>query len=251
LINKRLRVRNTDFTPKAVRPRRAGDEVANQLREALIHGILKPGDRLEAEPTLADQFGVSRPTIRNAINTLRKQGMLRTVRGARGGHFVVAPQTDIVTRDIGETFSLWFDAGAVTATEVDEARVVVERQCVRLAALRRTKKDVEALRVIVERPVDDRAPLEDFWDADIRFHQQIARAARNRLLELPMMAIHLLRPYTNRLMDHHDRARTRAQHLAIYEGIAARDPDRAEQALIAHVESVGRQRKKEGRTHPH
>jgi DNA-binding FadR family transcriptional regulator len=52
-------------------------------------------------------------------------------------------------------------------------------------------------------------------------------------------------------MDHHDRARTRAQHLAIYEAIVSRDPDRSEQALIAHVESLARQRKKEGRTHPH
>jgi DNA-binding FadR family transcriptional regulator len=251
LIRNKPRARKTGFIPKAVRPRRAGDEVANQLREALVNGVLKPGDRLEAEPTLAEQFGVSRPTIRNAINTLRKQGMLRTVRGAKGGHFVVVPQTDIVMRDIGETFSLWFDAGAVTVSEVDEARVVVERQCVRLAALRRTEEDLEALREIVERPADERAPLEEFWDADIRFHQQIARAARNRLLELPMMAIHLLRPYTNRLMDHHDRTRTRAQHLAIYEGIAARDPDRAEQALIAHVESLARQRKREGRTHLH
>lgn len=243
--------RNTDFTPQAVRARRAGEEVADQLREALIRGVLKPGDRLAVEPTLADQFGVSRPTIRNAINTLRKQGMLRTIRGAKGGHFVVAPQTDMVARDIGETFSLWFDAGAVTMTEVDEARELIERQCVRLAALRRTEEDLEALREIVEAPADDKGPLEAFWDFDIRFHQQIARAARNRLLEMPMMAIHLLRPYTNLLMDHHDRARTRAQHLAIYQAIAARDPDHAERALIAHVKSLASQRGTASRAHPH
>ena len=225
------------FAPRQVTQIRAGDQVANQLRDAMVKGLLKPGDRL-AELTLAEQFGVSRPTIRNAITTLRQHGMISTHRGAKGGHFIVAPQTQVVAREIGETFSLWFDAGAVTVAEIHEARLMVERDCVRLAAVRRTGEDLALLREVVDAPLTPSTTLEEVWELDVQFHHAIARAAKNRLLELPMLAIHLLRPYINRLLAHHDLPRTWAEHRAIYEAILARDPDLAERMLLAHAARV-------------
>jgi DNA-binding FadR family transcriptional regulator len=67
------------------------------------------------------------------------------------------------------------------------------------------------------------------------FHRRIAQAARNRLLELPMTAIHIVRPRTNRLLRRPDRSVVLAQHTALYDAIAAGDPALAEAALERHV----------------
>lgn len=234
--------RRSRFRPSAVEPRSAADQIARQLRDALAHGSLRPGDRLATEPELAAEFGVSRATVREAIKLLRAHGMLRTQRGARGGHFVVSPQTDVLAESVGQTYGLWFDAGDVSVAEVDEARLVVERACVALAAERRTEEDLQRMRAILETAADPQLRLEEFLEFEVRFHREIARAARNRLLELPMTAIHIVRPRTNKLLRRHDRARVLDQHTALYEAIAAGDPAKATAALEKHVSYLDEER---------
>jgi GntR family transcriptional repressor for pyruvate dehydrogenase complex len=205
----------------------AAETIASQLREALIDGRIRPGDRLATEPEMAADFGVSRSTVREAIRILRGQGFVHTVRGAKGGHYIVAPQTDVVAESVGETFGLWFDAGTVSVAEVAE---------------RRSDEDLAALAEILDEAQIDDQPLTAFLDLDIRFHRSIARAARNRLLELPMGAIHLLRPRTNRLLRRHDRTAVRAQHMRLFEAIRDRDPDAAVAAFEEHAAFIARER---------
>lgn len=230
------------FVPMAVEPRSAADQIARQLRDALVRGALRPGDRLATEPKMAAEFGVSRATVREAIKLLRAHGMLRTQRGAHGGHFIVSPQTDVLAESVGQTYGLWFDAGNISIAEVDEARLVVERACVALAAQRRTEEDLADMRRILDSAADPSLKLDEFLDMDVRFHRTIARAARNRLLELPMTAIHLVRPRTNKVLRSHDRARVLAQHRALYRAIADGDPDVAQQALENHVSYLEQER---------
>lgn len=223
------------FKPTAVQTRSAADQIAAQLRKALVNGSLRPGDRLEAEPELAGKFGVSRATVREAIKVLRTQGMLHTSRGAKGGHFVVTPRTRDLAESVSETFGLWFEAGDVSLAEVDEARAVVERACVRLAAMRRTAEDVEVMSAILDGQADPSITLAQFLDHDTGFHSAIAAAARNRLLELPMTAIHMVRPRTNQLLRKHDRPAVITQHRRILQAIEKGDPEAAENALEAHI----------------
>jgi GntR family transcriptional regulator, transcriptional repressor for pyruvate dehydrogenase complex len=234
--------RRKSFEPTIVQTRSAADQIAAQLREALVNGVLQPGDRLEPEPELAAKFGVSRATVREAIKMLRTQGMLHTARGAKGGHFVVTPQTRQLAASVGETFGLWFEAGDVSVAEVDEAREVVERACVRFAAERRTTTDLAAMRTILDAQADPTVTLDEYLDLDTQFHSAIAESARNRLLELPMTAIHLVRPRTNLLLRKHDRGAVLGQHRRIFEAIEAGDPEAAEIALLAHVGYLARER---------
>lgn len=231
-----------EFRPQVVKTTSAADQIADQLRHAMASGQLKPGDRLSTEPGLAAEFGVSRATVREAIKILRAQGLLRTTRGTRGGHFVVTPQTDVVAASVGETFSLWFDSGDVTVAEVDEARAAVEAACVRLAAIRRSDQDIVTLRDLIEEAAQPDIPLQQFFDINIRFHYAIAKAARNRMLELPMVAVHMVRSKTNSLIAHHQRKPSIAQHREILAAIEARDPDAAEQAFAEHMAFVISQR---------
>lgn len=230
------------FRPEAITPNSAADQIAAQLRTALVDGTLRPGDRLSSEPDLAEEFHVSRATVREAIKILRAQGMLRTMRGARGGHFVISPQTDALAESVGQTFGLWFDAGDISVAEVDEARVVVERACVRLAAMRREDQDLEEMDRLLTESDDERLTLTEFLSFDLRFHRAIAIAARNRLLELPMTAIHMVRPRTNQLLRKHDRRTVINQHRGILAGLAAADPDQAEEAFLHHARYLERER---------
>lgn len=230
------------FRGEAVTSHTAAESIATQVRDALIGGRIQPGDRLATEPELAAGFGVSRSTVREAIRILRGQGFVQTVRGAKGGHFIVSPQTDVVAESVGETFGMWFEAGTVSVAEVDEARTIVEAACVRLAAERRTEEDLAAIAAVLEESMVDNQPLTAFLDLDVRFHRSIARAARNRLLELPMAAIHLVRPRTNRLLRRHDRTAVRAQHTRLFEAIRAGDPDAAEAAFLDHAAYIAAER---------
>jgi GntR family transcriptional regulator, transcriptional repressor for pyruvate dehydrogenase complex len=223
------------FEPSVIQSSSASDQIATQLRAALVDGRLQPGDRLGTEPELAGAFGVSRATVREAIKILRVQGVLRTSRGARGGHFIITPQADILAQSVGDTFGLWFEAGSISIAEVDEARVTVERACVRFAAVRRTPEQIARMRAILETSDDPLLSRDEFLACDTKFHSEIARAAGNRLLELPMTAIHFIRPRTNQLLRLHDRSDIVRQHTRLLDAIEAGDPDGAEAAFLHHA----------------
>lgn len=232
------------FEPSSLNSQSAAEQIAEQLRAAMIEGSLAPGDRLPSEPELAEGFGVSRPTVREAMRILRGQGVLETARGSKGGHFIQNPQASDVAQTLGETFSLWFDIGDISVAEVDEAREVVELACVRLAAQRRTNEDIEEMNRILESARDDSLTLAEFLSFDVAFHRAIANAARNRLLDLPMQAIHIVRPRTNALLQTHHREKVLEQHRALRDAIEAQDPDLAEKCLRTHVDYLSDQRQK-------
>jgi GntR family transcriptional repressor for pyruvate dehydrogenase complex len=232
----------TAFRPVTVDSVSAAEQIAEQLRSAMIEGALTPGDRLPPEPELAVGFGVSRSTVREAMKILRGQGVVDTARGAKGGHFVRHPETHDIAESLGETYCLWFDIGDISVAEVDEAREVVERACVRLAAKRRTEDDLAVLKRVLEAASDPGLTLDEFLSLEVAFHRAIANAARNRLLNLPMQAIHIVRPRTNKLLKTHDRPKVLNQHRALAEAIEAGDPDLAEQRLEQHLYHLAKQR---------
>ena len=228
--------------PDGVDSRSAPEQITAQLHKALVDGSLQPGDRLPPEPKLAESFGVSRSTMREALKLLKGQGLLETQRGSKGGHFVATPRTDGVAAQLGMTFGIWFDLGEISVAEVYEARRIVESACVRLAAVRATQEDIQEMDRILEDQADPAISLQQFLVLDVSFHQAVSTAARNYLLSLPMSAIHIMRPRTNSLMQRHDRGRVISQHRALLDAIASGDPDAADAALSDHMSFLEAQR---------
>lgn len=221
-----------------VRPvtmRSAASQVVDQLRSAIIDGRLRTGDRLPSEHQLAQDFGVSRGTVREAIRTLAASNLVTSSRGAAGGTFVTTPQAGELAEQIGEQIGLWFRAGNITLAEVQHARHVLEGECVRLAAANRTEEDLSAMRHPVETSRDPGLGEEEWLATDVDFHTAVSKAAKNSILELAMTAVHLVRPRTNRLMlKELDRGEIAAQHWAMYEAIRDRDPGAATLAFERH-----------------
>ncbi|MFI6463011.1 FadR/GntR family transcriptional regulator [Streptomyces sp. NPDC050538] len=105
-----------------------------------------------------------------------------------------------------------------------------------LAAERRTDTDLEAMAAPLARAQDPALDITEWLSTDLEFHTAITRAAGNRILELAMTSVHLVRPMTNTVfVDLLDRDTIQAQHTAIFEAIRDQDADRAEARLLDHV----------------
>ena len=227
------------FEPAPIQRESAAQQIAGQIRAAMLSGSLEAGQRLPAEHELADEYGVSRPTVREAMRVLAADGLVRATRGASGGTFVALPAPDAVAGSLSDTIELWFRAGSTSAAEVEQARSWIERGCVRLAAANRTREDLEAIEAAVDDARDPSLDTDRFLELDIDFHVAISRAAHNGVLELAMTAIHLARPRTNTLLlNKLEPAAIVEQHDAIAAAIRAGDPDAAEQAFLDHLEHL-------------
>ncbi|MEK1905641.1 MAG: GntR family transcriptional regulator, partial [Pseudomonas sp.] len=105
-----------------VRQRRLSDDIVSQLESMILEGTLKAGERLPAERALAEQFGVSRPSLREALRILEAEGLITVVRGVLGGVVVRAPDVRVTAR----TAAVLLQSRNVTLGDVHDARSVIE-----------------------------------------------------------------------------------------------------------------------------
>ena len=138
-------VTDSIFAPVAVA--RASSAIAEQIRTAILSGRLKAGDRLSPERELAEQFGVSRVTVRDALRSLEAMGLIAVKVGARGGAFVTAPTGSKVAQTMSDMMMM----SATTPEDIVEARLIVELGTVTLACARARDEDVAQLRELCER----------------------------------------------------------------------------------------------------
>lgn len=214
-------------------------QIADHIREAVTTGSLQPGEKLPAEHELAASFNVARGTVREALRTLGANGLVRSSRGSKGGTFVTVPNAERVAEQLGGSLALWLQVGNISLADVNEARAVLERECVRRAALNRTEQDLSEMRLPIERSRIAGLSDDDFLAADVDFHTAVSNAANNEILGLAMTAVHLVRPRTNRLLlPHLQRSTIADQHWAMYEAIRDKDPERGVIAFHAHLEHL-------------
>lgn len=131
----------------SVRVPKAAELIADRLRKDIVRGVLVPGDTLPPEPTLAGEFEVSRPTLREALRLLEAESLIALKRGSRGGAVVSRPSVSVAARSMG----LYLQMTDTTLTQIHTARSVVEPPCARLFAERQNPEDLADLRSCLER----------------------------------------------------------------------------------------------------
>src|SRR5438094_7060653 len=158
-----------------VEPAAAHALVVEQLRRAVHIGSYVPGDRLPSERALAEQLGVSRATVREAIKVLRDEGYVESRRGARGGLMVLDQglNEERMRPVVRSRLREW--------EELLDFRQSIEGAAARLAAARRTDRDLRTLTRALE-AMDRSLETARFRTADNAFHLAIADAARNRFM---------------------------------------------------------------------
>ncbi|MCV4285370.1 FCD domain-containing protein [Pseudomonas capsici] len=164
-----------------VRQRRLSDDIVEQLERMILEGTLKSGGRLPAERVLAEQFGVSRPSLREAIQKLTAKGLLVSRQG--GGNYVV--------ENLGSTFSdpllHLLESSPDAQRDLLEFRHTLEASCAYYAALRATEVDRERLREAFDAlqacyTCTDEVSRAEEGAADASFHLAIAEASHNTVL---------------------------------------------------------------------
>jgi DNA-binding FadR family transcriptional regulator len=146
-----------------------------------MSGELAPAQRLPTEAALAAQFGVSRPTIREALRELSAMSLIRTTKGASGGSFVTVPTPDHISEFLSANIGLLSQSEHVTLDEFLEARRLLEVPAARLAARRRTDADLERLRAAIPgRPIEREEQF--LYNKD--FHTAILAASGNTLIAI-------------------------------------------------------------------
>ena len=160
-----------DFPP--IELRRAADRVVRALVDGIRAGSIPPGSRLPRDHELAARFGVSRPVVRDALDQLRRAGILDVRRGSGGGAFVrviAIPHALLTDRDELEGEEL---------RQLLEARRSLETTTCLLCAERATPEDLAALADLVEQLDASRDDPHDFVELDVRFHLRAAQASGN------------------------------------------------------------------------
>ncbi|WP_100634068.1 GntR family transcriptional regulator [Pseudomonas qingdaonensis] len=164
-----------------VRQRRLSDDIVERLKGMILEGTLTAGERLPAERQLAEQFGVSRPSLREAIQKLVAKGMLVSRQG--GGNYVAL--------SMGSTFSdpllQLLENNPEVERDLLEFRHTLEASCAYYAALRATAVDRERLKVAFDALQDcyaraDEVSRAEEGAADASFHLAIAEASHNAVL---------------------------------------------------------------------
>jgi GntR family transcriptional regulator, transcriptional repressor for pyruvate dehydrogenase complex len=170
-----------------VRAPKTGELIATHLRRQIVRGELRPGETLPAESQLMEQYGVSRPTLREAFRILEAESLISVRRGSRGGARVVAPDASVAARYVG----LLLQIGGATINDVYEARMISEPPCARLLALNRTTADLDRLTAVVDQLKAEVAAREPFipdphtWSRlTYRFHELILEGCGNKTMAI-------------------------------------------------------------------
>ena len=129
--------------------------IAGSLRRQIVRGELKSGDVLPSEAALMEQFGVSRPTLREAFRVLESESLITIKRGAHGGARVQTPDDALAARYAG----LVLEYRGTRLADLYQARTEIEGSAARLAAERRTAKDLARLESLYDRITDATDPL--------------------------------------------------------------------------------------------
>jgi DNA-binding FadR family transcriptional regulator len=223
-----------------VRPvRKAFEQVADQLRDLIIAGVLQPGQRLPTEVALARDFGVSRATVREALRLLSAQGIVRTAKGTGGGSYVTVPTVARVSELLSANLGLMSASAELSLDEFLEARELLEVPAARLAAERRSAEDLRALRESV--PDDPlHLPIETQFVHNREFHFRLVRASGNALLSIAAQPIFVvLQTHLQRATLPHSAQRAiNEEHHEIAAALEAGDAAAAEDAMRRHLRAL-------------
>ena len=233
-----------------IRAPKTAELIAGNLRAQIVRGELVAGETLPPESQLLVQFGVSRPTLREAFRILEAESLIGVRRGSRGGAQVLAPDVAMATRSVG----LLLQVHGTTIDDVYQARMICEPVCARLLAERRTDEDLSDLRQVLAALSAEVAGRETFspdpevWSSmTYRFHELIIQRSGNDTLALQgavlqdIVASHVrARVESYGSTDDPERfVRAIASYRKLIELVQDRRAERAEEHWRAHMLAAG------------
>jgi GntR family transcriptional repressor for pyruvate dehydrogenase complex len=221
------------FTP--IKPKKISTQIAEQIRSSIMAGEFSPGSKLPPERELAELFGVSRPSVREALNILAASGL---VEAYQGGGTVVKSLMETIS---GNPLSELIKVEQERALDVIEVRKCMEAWTSFYAAQRALPEDIRKLQQIIEgmeRNLQGNKPSEDL---DANFHTLVAKATHNVVwLHLMQSIFDAMKEFQQSVwravyLTSEDHQNLYVHHKDIFEAIRDKDPERAREAMHKHL----------------
>jgi DNA-binding FadR family transcriptional regulator len=208
-----------------------------QIQHYVQNEGLAPGDFLGREEDLAAEFGVSRPTLREALKLLSSGNLIRATKGPGGGIFVAHTAEQGMGRSLSDAIAMMLETQAVSLHELLDARVLIEVPLAGLAAYQPDGETLTRLREAVDAAAADPDNVEVVSAADAEIHETIAAAAGNRMIQaLTTWIFEVLQPSLVEVLEpaivH---SAIVEQHEALVAAVEKGDPARAERAMKDHL----------------
>ncbi|WP_160320111.1 FadR/GntR family transcriptional regulator [Rhodococcus rhodochrous] len=216
--------------------RTAYQQVYDAIRDGILSGELAREQRLPPETEIAEQFGVGRATVREALRLLAADGLVRTAKGSGGGSYVTFPTVDHVTGYLERNFELLSIAKDVTFQEFVDARLLIEGYVARQVAARRTDDDLAVLRDTLM-TASEAESISDLRQCNANFHSVLIDACGNSLLQPSARAIFAIMSTRVKSTVVPERQAVR-EHEQIFAAIKAGDPEQAEELMRTHIQSL-------------
>jgi GntR family transcriptional regulator, transcriptional repressor for pyruvate dehydrogenase complex len=226
---------------------RAFEEVARQIRHELTEGRLKVGSRLPSERTMAEQMGVSRHVLREALRSLENAGLIRIRKGAAGGAFVAAGGGSSIAAGMLDLYHL----GAITPEQLTQARIWIGGIIVREACRKATAADIaeidaniHALEVAISN-----GSHEQRVEINFQFHRLLARIAANPILMIVTNAMLSIVADFVRSLGEYDSRFVLPSRRSFLKKFAAGNAEEAAKELEESITRLYRTYLKHARTH--
>jgi len=223
------------FAPIHKKPR-ISQEVVAQLKNAILTGLYKPGEKIPPERELTEQFQVSRVVIREALRELELKGFVKIHQGPAGGAYVL----DLSFDQLSDALLDLFKAGKLSVVELIQVRLHIEPEIARLAALNADARAIDRLKQALEREQETGTSHSATVSRRFQVDHILAEMCGNRLYQAISKAILdltreiILVVKSNRtVIFRHD------EHVQIVRAVEQRDPEAAAEAVRRHLMSIG------------
>lgn len=225
------------FTP--LKKIRLYEEVAEQIKQSIFTGQLKPGDRLPPERELCDIFNVGRPTIREALRTLSILGLIEVNAGIKGS---IVKECDInqYMEAIREQLSWLIKVDKKTIEDVWEVRKYIELGIAHSLVINATKKDLKKLDHIIKKMEACSDDIQAYFRLAVEFHQELALSTKNKIFYMVWEIFHdiLLKGYIPILEEIFPEGPSKLleANKILLSAIKSKDPDAIDKAMETHAE---------------
>jgi len=211
------------------------EQLAQRIKGLIIAGELKAGDRLPNERQLADQYGVSRTVVREAVKALKQEGLVEVRAGI--GTFVIDSTSQAVTQSLELMMTLGQKGELRNIVEIRE---ILEPEIAYLAAIRATPTEIERMERALRLMDENMGDIQNYTKEDHSFHLALAQATQNVIIPRLMSSIvDLLQTLRERIaLTPGARDRGQQHHRNILEAVREHDPTAARQAMKAHLKQV-------------
>lgn len=219
--------------------RRTYDVLVEDVEAGLRSGRFKVGDQLPGERILAETYGISRASVREAMRLLDAMGILRSSNrsGPKSGAVIVSEPS----AGLASTLRLHVASSRLPVEEIVEARILLETWAARTAAERNDPAGIQQARELLEAMDAPDMDPETFHALDAQFHLALSALAGNTVIETIMDSLSgSIRDYIKDALDSLGQwpvvlEQLRAHHHAIFEAVEAKDADRAADLLRTHI----------------